>query len=261
MSSVSALARAAISDADNSAVRSAGAAASNSDSPCGELTCANSEASRVTDEARTAPTTSGSSSRVASPSYGRSTRIWSTPARPTSLHVWMPSPSATTLPVARSMTEMSPRIKERMPSSVQKKAARLGRSSILKSASRPARSVIELDATISSHRVLIKEAHSWVGGSSTTNEVGPDSTTQSPGVYVARQCPSAAVIGPPQASQLRLPPHSLLARHSRESQGLNCTMMGYPASPTAGARGAVRKHRRLVASDERGGLGGLSVSV
>src|SRR4029450_8605869 len=99
-----------------------------------------------------------------------------------------------------------------MRSSVQKKAAKLGSSSILKCASRAARSVIELEATTSSHKVLTKEAHSWVGGSSSTNELGPDSTTHSPGVYVARQRPSAAVIGPPQAFLLRLPRHSLVRR-------------------------------------------------
>ena len=169
------LARAAVA-------RSAGAAAATSDSgsvagpgagrisrrrsPCGEPTCARSDASSVTDEARTAPTTSGSSSRVASPSYGVSTRIWDTPASPTSLQVWIPSPFATTFPVARSRTEICPRISERMPSAVQKKAPRLGRASILKLASLSARSTIELEATTSSHKVLINAAHSCVGGSS-----------------------------------------------------------------------------------------------
>src|SRR5829696_7224661 len=98
----------------------------------------------------------------------------------------MPSPSATTFPVARSTTEMCPRTRDRIPSGVQKKAPKLGSASILKLANLAARSTMELEATTSSHSVLIKGAHSWVGGSSTTRDVGPDSTTQSPGVYVAR---------------------------------------------------------------------------
>jgi len=106
----------------------------------------------------------------------------------------MPCPSATTFPVARLMTEICPRTKERIPSAVQKKAPKLGSSSILNVANSDARSVIELEATTWSHRVLINEAQSWLGGSSTTREVGPDSTTHSPGVYVARHRPSAAVI-------------------------------------------------------------------
>ena len=89
-----------------------------------------------------------------------STRMWDTPASPTSLHVWMPSPFATSFPVARSMTEICPRTSERMPSAVQKKAPRLGRASILKLASLAARSTIELEATTSSHSVLINGAHS-----------------------------------------------------------------------------------------------------
>jgi hypothetical protein len=111
----------------------------------------------------------------------------------------MPVPSATTSPVVRSMTEIWPRTNDRMPSSVQKNAPKLGSSSILNFASRAARSVIELEATTSSQRVLINAARSWVGGSSNTKEVGPDSTTHSPGVYVARHRPNTADIDPPQS--------------------------------------------------------------
>jgi hypothetical protein len=47
-----------------------------------------------------------------------------------------------------------------MPSAVQKNAPKLGRASILKLASLSARSTIELEATTSSHKVLINAAHS-----------------------------------------------------------------------------------------------------
>ena len=51
-------------------------------------------------------------------------------ARPTSVQVWMPSPWASTRPLGTSSTDTLPRTSERMPSSVQKKAARLGSVSI-----------------------------------------------------------------------------------------------------------------------------------
>ena len=74
----------------------------------------------------------------------------------------MPFPSATTLPVARSMTDTWPRTRERIPSSVQKNAPKLGSSSSLNFANLEARSTIELEATTSSHSVLIKAARSWL---------------------------------------------------------------------------------------------------
>ena len=41
----------------------------------------------------------------------------------------MPSPSATVTPLARSITETEPRTRDRIPSPVQKNAAKLGSES------------------------------------------------------------------------------------------------------------------------------------
>ena len=41
----------------------------------------------------------------------------------------MPSPSATVTPLARSTTETAPRTRDRIPSAVQKNAAKLGSES------------------------------------------------------------------------------------------------------------------------------------
>src|SRR5215210_3983585 len=105
----------------------------------------------------------------------------------------MPSPCATVTPLARSTTATEPRTSHRMPSSVQKKAAKLGSDSIGKLASRPARSDIEDEPTTSCHSALIMPERSGGGGSRSTSEVGPDSSTQSPGVYVARHWPSTVL--------------------------------------------------------------------
>ena len=81
-----------------------------------------------TEDARTAPTTRGSSGRGLSPAW-TSTSTWLTWPRPTSLQVWMPSPSATVTPLLRSTTDTAPRTRDRIPSAVQKNAAKLGSAS------------------------------------------------------------------------------------------------------------------------------------
>ena len=80
------------------------------------------------------------------------------------------------------MIRTSPRTSDRISPSPQKRAPKLGIASTRKAANRSARSPIEEAATTSSQSAFSSVDIFAGAGCNTTTEVGPDNTTQSPGV-------------------------------------------------------------------------------